>query len=239
MSIRPSRFDRLELLQVHRATLAACTPAALLTAVLAELKIQDQLYRFEGFAAVRARWRALACGIGERVRVTLPNELQVEGYFRDLDENGALITRPALSSQTDSFGGFISSDGYIATEAGGTVAMQVAVATDMDHWTKGDQSGEAPDIVPSPSEFNYQWKCPTGLFIEYDGLPANSTEVFALRVQWKAPGTWPSRSSSRGSRMSTSTVSWRPCSLTASAALIVSMRAFASPTIAFTPRVMC
>jgi BirA family biotin operon repressor/biotin-[acetyl-CoA-carboxylase] ligase len=70
---------------------ATCTAGELLTAVLGELKALDQLYRFEGFAAIRAQWCALACGIGERVRVTLPNELQMEGYFRDLDENGALV----------------------------------------------------------------------------------------------------------------------------------------------------
>lgn len=70
---------------------ATCTATDLLTAVLTELKAIDQLHRFEGFAAIRAQWCALACGIGERVRVTLPNELQLEGYFRDLDENGALV----------------------------------------------------------------------------------------------------------------------------------------------------
>src|SRR3954464_1529870 len=50
------------------------------------------------------------------------------------------------------------------------------------------------------------------------------------RGQWNAPGTLPSRCSSRMSRMSTSTVSSRPCSLMASSTDSVSTSRSAAST---------
>src|SRR6266545_129201 len=50
------------------------------------------------------------------------------------------------------------------------------------------------------------------------------------RGQWKAPGIWPSRSSSRTSRRSTKTTPGRPCRALASSRLSVVIRDFASST---------
>src|SRR6185369_13565211 len=55
------------------------------------------------------------------------------------------------------------------------------------------------------------------------------------RGQWKAPGIWPSRSSSRTSRRSTKSTSGRPCLARASSRLSVLMRDFASSTICRKP----
>jgi BirA family biotin operon repressor/biotin-[acetyl-CoA-carboxylase] ligase len=46
--------------------------------------------RGSGFAAIRAAWLTRARGIGEAIRVNLP-ERSVEGRFEDLDDNGRLI----------------------------------------------------------------------------------------------------------------------------------------------------
>jgi BirA family transcriptional regulator, biotin operon repressor / biotin---[acetyl-CoA-carboxylase] ligase len=44
----------------------------------------------DGFAPVRAAWREWAKGIGETIRVRLPNE-ELTGVFADLDDDGALL----------------------------------------------------------------------------------------------------------------------------------------------------
>lgn len=44
----------------------------------------------QGFADIRAEWLSRASGVGQRLRVRLPGEV-VEGVFRDLDLQGALI----------------------------------------------------------------------------------------------------------------------------------------------------
>lgn len=63
----------------------------LLAAIVDQLCLLDQLYRFEGFAAIRAQWRAKAAGIGEVVTVNLPNGISMQGIFTDLDDTGALL----------------------------------------------------------------------------------------------------------------------------------------------------
>lgn len=70
---------------------AQCSVESLLANVLEQLCQLDQLYRFEGFPAIRARWRAQAAGIGEVVTVNLPNGVSMQGKFSDLDDAGALL----------------------------------------------------------------------------------------------------------------------------------------------------
>lgn len=70
---------------------AQTTVERLLGAILDQLCLLDQLYRFEGFAAIRAQWRAQAAGIGESVTVNLPNGTSLQGKFTDLDDMGALL----------------------------------------------------------------------------------------------------------------------------------------------------
>jgi BirA family biotin operon repressor/biotin-[acetyl-CoA-carboxylase] ligase len=43
-----------------------------------------------GTAAIVARWRQLACGIGEKITVNLPDRSLV-GTFAGIDENGLLM----------------------------------------------------------------------------------------------------------------------------------------------------
>jgi BirA family biotin operon repressor/biotin-[acetyl-CoA-carboxylase] ligase len=46
----------------------------------------------DGFAPVREAWRTSAIGIGEAIRVRLPNE-EIDGIFEDIDADGALLLR--------------------------------------------------------------------------------------------------------------------------------------------------
>jgi len=46
----------------------------------------------DGFAPVRAAWRKSAIGLGEAIRVRLPNA-ELEGIFDDIDQDGALLLR--------------------------------------------------------------------------------------------------------------------------------------------------
>jgi BirA family biotin operon repressor/biotin-[acetyl-CoA-carboxylase] ligase len=48
----------------------------------------------EGFATVRADWLARAAGVGEDIRVRLPDR-EVSGRFEALDETGSLVLRRA------------------------------------------------------------------------------------------------------------------------------------------------
>ena len=43
-----------------------------------------------GIAEVTARWRAVACGIGEKITVNLPDR-SISGYFAGIDDNGLLM----------------------------------------------------------------------------------------------------------------------------------------------------
>jgi BirA family biotin operon repressor/biotin-[acetyl-CoA-carboxylase] ligase len=44
----------------------------------------------QGIAEVTARWRAVACGIGEKITVNLPDR-SISGYFAGIDDNGLLM----------------------------------------------------------------------------------------------------------------------------------------------------
>lgn len=44
----------------------------------------------KGIAEVTAGWRAVACGIGEKITVNLP-ERSISGYFAGIDDNGLLM----------------------------------------------------------------------------------------------------------------------------------------------------
>lgn len=79
---------------------SSATAGDMLAAVLTEYKALNQLWRFEGFSAIRAQWVAHACGIGEQATVTLPNETKMEGTFVDLDDNGAMLLRCSNGIQT-------------------------------------------------------------------------------------------------------------------------------------------
>lgn len=52
----------------------------------------------EGFAPVRAAWRKSAIGIGETIRVRLPNG-ELDGVFEDIDQDGALLLRQGGASR--------------------------------------------------------------------------------------------------------------------------------------------
>jgi BirA family biotin operon repressor/biotin-[acetyl-CoA-carboxylase] ligase len=51
-----------------------------------------EVWRGEGFAAIRDAWLARAAGLGTRIRARLSNE-ETSGVFEGLDETGALLLR--------------------------------------------------------------------------------------------------------------------------------------------------
>jgi BirA family biotin operon repressor/biotin-[acetyl-CoA-carboxylase] ligase len=51
-----------------------------------------EVWRGEGFAAIRDAWLARAAGLGTRIRARLSNE-ETSGVFEGLDESGALLLR--------------------------------------------------------------------------------------------------------------------------------------------------
>lgn len=44
----------------------------------------------QGIAEITARWRAVACGIGEKITVNLPDR-SISGFFAGIDDNGLLM----------------------------------------------------------------------------------------------------------------------------------------------------
>ena len=82
--------------------------AALSAKMLARLA---QWSRGEGFAEIRADWLARAAGLGEELRVALPDR-EVVGRFEALDPSGTLVLRQA--------------DGTAATIAAGDVFLGAA-----------------------------------------------------------------------------------------------------------------
>ncbi|MEP7032013.1 MAG: biotin--[acetyl-CoA-carboxylase] ligase, partial [Pseudolabrys sp.] len=70
---------------------ALVTPASLL-AVLSQAMARrvEQWSRGQGFAAIRTDWLKRAAGIGEAIRVRLP-ERELSGRFQGLDEAGRLL----------------------------------------------------------------------------------------------------------------------------------------------------
>jgi BirA family transcriptional regulator, biotin operon repressor / biotin---[acetyl-CoA-carboxylase] ligase len=89
---------------VAHAPQGAATPAtSLIEEGATEATVEAVLDRFargflvwtnrwleDGFAPVRAAWLRRAHGVGEAIRVRLPNEM-LEGRFADLDASGALV----------------------------------------------------------------------------------------------------------------------------------------------------
>jgi BirA family transcriptional regulator, biotin operon repressor / biotin---[acetyl-CoA-carboxylase] ligase len=70
---------------------APVTPDALLTALAEAMqKRLLQWNRGQGFAAIRADWLTHAAGLGETLRVRLP-ERELSGRFKGLDESGRLL----------------------------------------------------------------------------------------------------------------------------------------------------
>jgi BirA family biotin operon repressor/biotin-[acetyl-CoA-carboxylase] ligase len=70
---------------------ALVTPEALLMALFATMQRRlSQWNRGEGFAGVRSDWLKRAAGLGESLRVRLP-ERELSGRFQGLDEAGRLI----------------------------------------------------------------------------------------------------------------------------------------------------
>ena len=74
---------------------ALVTPDALLAALAAAItRRSDQWRRGEGFAAIRADWLKRAAGLGQPIKVRLP-ERELAGRFHGLDEAGRLqLDRP-------------------------------------------------------------------------------------------------------------------------------------------------
>ncbi len=69
---------------------ALVAPEALFAALAAAMQRRlGQWQSGEGFAAIRADWLARAAGLGEDIRVRLP-ERELSGRFRGLDEAGRL-----------------------------------------------------------------------------------------------------------------------------------------------------
>jgi BirA family transcriptional regulator, biotin operon repressor / biotin---[acetyl-CoA-carboxylase] ligase len=66
------------------------TPEAMLGAFGRHFLTWTNTWLEEGFAPVRAAWREWAKGMGETIRVRLPNE-ELTGVFVDLDADGALL----------------------------------------------------------------------------------------------------------------------------------------------------
>ena len=54
-----------------------------------------EVWRGDGFAAIRDAWLARAAGLGTRIRARLANE-ETSGVFEGLDESGALILRESV-----------------------------------------------------------------------------------------------------------------------------------------------
>ncbi len=66
------------------------TPAAALEAFARHFEAWTGCWRAEGFAPVRAAWRARAIGLGDPIRVRLETAT-LHGRFLDIDEQGALL----------------------------------------------------------------------------------------------------------------------------------------------------
>ena len=80
---------RLTATSLHAAGARDATVEAVLEATLESFDRWHALWAAQGFAPVRAAWRARAKGIGTRIQVRLPRET-LEGVFRDIDARGAL-----------------------------------------------------------------------------------------------------------------------------------------------------
>ncbi|MDP2410608.1 MAG: biotin--[acetyl-CoA-carboxylase] ligase [Pseudolabrys sp.] len=74
---------------------ALVSPAQLLAALsIAMQRRLSQWQRGDGFAGIRADWLKRAAGLGEDIRVRLPDQ-ELSGRFRGLDDDGRLLLQQA------------------------------------------------------------------------------------------------------------------------------------------------
>lgn len=83
----------------------AVSPQRLLARLSKQMMVRlDQWERGAGFASIRADWMARAMGLGQSIRVRLPQR-ELAGQFQTLDETGRLVLRlPDGSLETVSAG---------------------------------------------------------------------------------------------------------------------------------------
>lgn len=74
------------------AAASAPPPRDVLTRLAGQFDAWRARWTTVGFAPIRTAWLARARGLGERIRVRLPDET-LEGVFQDLDGEGALLLR--------------------------------------------------------------------------------------------------------------------------------------------------
>lgn len=75
-----------------RAGVDAPTPDDLAVRIDEQFTAHYDIWRRDGFAAIRKAWLIRAKGVGAPVRVRLPGE-EFSGIFQDLDDDGALVLR--------------------------------------------------------------------------------------------------------------------------------------------------
>jgi len=69
--------------------------ADVLCAVLRAVEVNCQLLQQQGFAAIRDKWTALSCVVGQAVRVVRQGDTLLTGIAEGLDLDGALLVRTA------------------------------------------------------------------------------------------------------------------------------------------------
>lgn len=70
---------------------SAASPEELFAHLFASMAdVLDIWNEGKGIAEITARWRAVACGIGEKITVNLPDR-SISGYFAGIDDNGLLM----------------------------------------------------------------------------------------------------------------------------------------------------
>ncbi|MBB3389662.1 BirA family biotin operon repressor/biotin-[acetyl-CoA-carboxylase] ligase [Rhizobium sp. BK275] len=70
---------------------SAASPEELFAHLFASMAdVLDIWNEGQGIAEITARWRAVACGIGEKITVNLPDR-SISGYFAGIDDNGLLM----------------------------------------------------------------------------------------------------------------------------------------------------
>jgi BirA family biotin operon repressor/biotin-[acetyl-CoA-carboxylase] ligase len=90
---------------------ALVTPEALIASVAAAMSRRlNQWQRGEGFTGIRADWLKRAAGIGQPIRVRLP-EKELSGHFRGLDDAGRLQLERAEGVITVAAGDVFGLDG--------------------------------------------------------------------------------------------------------------------------------
>lgn len=89
-----SHPEGLDYVATSLAALAASPPEPDVTLLhlAANFAKWYEVWRGEGFAAIRDAWLARAAGLGSRIRARLTHE-EASGVFEGIDENGALLLR--------------------------------------------------------------------------------------------------------------------------------------------------